>query len=843
MSLTRTPFTTSRLLEFCSIPELTKLVGSGPRDWPLVAVKELVDNGLDACEEAGIAPEISIVISTERSTITITDNGPGIAPETVKSLLDYRVKTSAREAYAAPTRGAQGNALQALLAMPFALDGKQGETDIVARGVAHHISFGIDPVRREPKIDQEQRRSLVQLGTKVTLNWPLSASSKLASVRDEIVQVITAFGWLNPHATFALTWNGKHLLQATDPSWRKWQPSDPAPAAWYDTESFSRLIAACVAHDQDHGRDRTVREFIAEFRGFARSDAQKKVLNASGTTRMSLREFFAEGKQPRRAKRLLALMQNSTKPVLAKDLGLLGKEHFLARFEENDVDADTFQYQRDLCDVEGVPYAIEAAFGYCPDDNTHRRIIGVNWSPTLLDPFRELEHEGGDSLDQILFEQRAGENEPIVLALHVASPCITYTDKAKTAAVLPDEVSAALAAAVQNVTKAWAKQRKAEERDEAAKLRRLDRLSRRRKETQRDVAFEVIPKAYLHASDNGTLPVTATQNMYAARPEIQERTGKQLDRQYFNQTLLPDFLSEHKELTANWDIAYDDRGHFTEPHTGHTIGLGTWSVSDYLDQVHKLKMQAAALAPARIITCGPHGAFGALLYLEKEGFLPLFERVQLASRYDIGILSNKGMSVTAARKLADEICHAYGIPLLVLHDFDKAGFSILATFERRQSRRYTFENKIKVIDLGLRLGDIRGLQREVVFDEGSKEKRAANLQRNGAKPNEVKFLLNSRVELNAMTPRQLVTFVERKLQQHGIGKVVPKSSDLANAYRLFAHGCDAERIIKRELKKLNGAAKVTVPRDLETRVRKHLKQNPTVRWDEAVQRIVAAVRK
>ena len=28
------------------------------------------------------------------------------------------------------------------------------------------------------------------------------------------------------------------------------------------------------------------------------------------------------------------------------------------------------------------------------------------------------------------------------------------------------------------------------------------------------------------------------------------------------------------------------------------------------------------------------------------------------------------------RKLVDEICHRDGIPLLVLHDFDKAGFSI-----------------------------------------------------------------------------------------------------------------------------------------------------------------------
>ena len=260
------------------------------------------------------------------------------------------------------------------------------------------------------------------------------------------------------------------------------------------------------------------------------------------------------------------------------------------------------------------------------------------------------------------------------------------------------------------VTKDWAKQRKAEERHASAQARRLDRLSRSRSETVKDVASDVMERSYLKASNNGELPVTATQIMYAARDEIQTRTDKQLDRQYFNQTLLPNFMAENEQLTADWDVAYDERGHFTEPHTGLTIGLGTLAVRDYLRRTHALNLQRPTLARARVVTCGPDGSFGALLYIEKEGFLPLFERVHLAERFDIAVLSNKGMSVTAARKLADEICHAYSVPLLVLHDFDKSGISILATFERRQGRRYTFQNKIKVIDLGLRVPDVTGLQ-------------------------------------------------------------------------------------------------------------------------------------
>ena len=52
--LDRATFTTSRALDFFSEKELTAQTGHGPAEWPLVILKELADNALDACEEAGI---------------------------------------------------------------------------------------------------------------------------------------------------------------------------------------------------------------------------------------------------------------------------------------------------------------------------------------------------------------------------------------------------------------------------------------------------------------------------------------------------------------------------------------------------------------------------------------------------------------------------------------------------------------------------------------------------------------------------------------------------------------------------------------------------------------------
>jgi Topoisomerase 6 subunit A/Spo11, Toprim domain len=395
-----------------------------------------------------------------------------------------------------------------------------------------------------------------------------------------------------------------------------------------------------------------------------------------------------------------------------------------------------------------------------------------------------------------------------------------------------DTLANRLKDSVLSVTKNWAKQRKAEERHASAAANRRARLISSYRETIKDVAFEVMEKAYLAASTNDTLPATARQVMYAARPEIQERTDRKLDDQYFTQTLLPDYIEEHD---VEWDVVFDDRGHFREPHTGHQIGLGTLKVRKYQTDIGPITFEEAKFQQGKVSTRGPAGCFGAVLFIEKEGFMPLFEAVNLAERFDIAMMSTKGLSVTAARELIDEMCGDHEIPLLVLHDFDKSGFSIVGTLQR-DTRRYSFINEIEVIDLGLRLPDIKGLQSEEAFDRGTRNRRAWNLQDNGATKAEIDFLLDQRVELNAMTSDQLVAFVERKLKKHGIKKIVPDKGELQEAYRLFAHSQKVETIIERELEQLDGG-EAQVPRDIEKRVRQHLARHPTARWDEAIAEI------
>jgi hypothetical protein len=390
----------------------------------------------------------------------------------------------------------------------------------------------------------------------------------------------------------------------------------------------------------------------------------------------------------------------------------------------------------------------------------------------------------------------------------------------------------AIAAGVRAVTNDWARQRKGEERDASRRQMRYARLVRFREKNIKEVAYEVMEQAYLKASANGTLPANARQIMYAARPRIQQRTEKKLDDQYFIQTLLPDYMREHG---VSWNVVFDDRGHFHEPHTDCSIGLGTLAVRDYLGSIREPTFDEAGFAAAKIETLGPRCRFGAVLFIEKEGFMPLFEHVQLAERYDLAIMSTKGLSNTAARLLVDDMCGRYGIPLLVLHDFDKAGFSIVGTL-KQSNRRYNYRNDIKVIDLGLRLADVEDLEAEDAYDRGSEEKISANLRDNGATEEEIEFLLTSRVELNAFASDELVEFIEQKLEEHGIKKVVPDDERLADAFRLFVHSARVKEIVETALED-DDRELIEVPADLSKQVDAYLKAHPEEPWEVAVRTI------
>jgi hypothetical protein len=229
-----------------------------------------------------------------------------------------------------------------------------------------------------------------------------------------------------------------------------------------------------------------------------------------------------------------------------------------------------------------------------------------------------------------------------------------------------------------------------------------------------------------------------------------------------------------------------------------------------------------------------------VLFVEKEGCHRQIQQAQIQERFDVMLMSTKGMSVIAARHLLDDLAARVSDgridKILVAHDFDISGFGIFATLGI-DHRRYTFRGQLPIIDIGLRLSDIQemNLESEPVAIKNW-EADAERLAVRGATEEELAFLApneggqGQRVELNAMTAPQFVAFLERKLTQYGAGKVVPDESVLVE---------HAARILEREAaaRWLATMPKETIPATpdgLADKVRTLLATVPAMAWDDAV---------
>ncbi len=126
----------------------------------------------------------------------------------------------------------------------------------------------------------------------------------------------------------------------------------------------------------------------------------------------------------------VTLHDSITKPVKPPALGIIGKEHLRRRFEAAGCEMESFDYRKVTDTTDGVPWVVETAFGWCPDGDFRRLVTGVNWSPGIINPFRELGHFG-QSLDTILRQQRDDRDEPVILVQHMACPLVQNLDRAK----------------------------------------------------------------------------------------------------------------------------------------------------------------------------------------------------------------------------------------------------------------------------------------------------------------------------------------------------------------------------------------------------------------------------
>ncbi|MGB9932525.1 DNA topoisomerase VI subunit B [Haloarcula amylolytica] len=165
----------------------------------VTAVKEAVDNALDACEEAGILPDIYVEIqeSGDYYKLVVEDNGPGITKEQAPKIfgkLLYGSRFHARE----QNRGQQGIGISAAVLYSQLTSGKPAKITSRPKGQdeAQYFELIVDTDTNEPEISVDETTTWERPhGTRIELEMEANMRAR-STLRDYIQDTAV----VNPHA-------------------------------------------------------------------------------------------------------------------------------------------------------------------------------------------------------------------------------------------------------------------------------------------------------------------------------------------------------------------------------------------------------------------------------------------------------------------------------------------------------------------------------------------------------------------------------------------------------------------------------------------------------------------
>ena len=173
-----------------------------PRKALLTTIKEAVDNALDACEEAHILPDITVIIkqlTENKYQVTIKDNGPGIVKKQVPNIF-ARLLYGSKFHSLKMSRGQQGIGLSAVgMYGPFTTgEPVQVISKTNSKKPAYHCHVQIDTAKNRPDIIMDEECEFdLPTGTQVIVTLEGKYLKGKQSVDEYIMQTAMA----NPHAT------------------------------------------------------------------------------------------------------------------------------------------------------------------------------------------------------------------------------------------------------------------------------------------------------------------------------------------------------------------------------------------------------------------------------------------------------------------------------------------------------------------------------------------------------------------------------------------------------------------------------------------------------------------
>jgi DNA topoisomerase-6 subunit B len=416
-----------------------------PRKAMLTTVKEAVDNSLDACEEAGILPEIAVIVEdlepgrpatakSSRYRVTIIDNGPGIVRKQVENIFG-RLLYGSKFHRLKMSRGQQGIGISAAGMYGLITTGRPMTifTKPKAGQPTHHIELAMNTKtnRAEVNFDKEVKefppkrfrdltpgtRALAEQGGFLTESeFPTGTSvsieldGKYQRGRGSVDEFLELTAIANPHARFVFV-PPSRVTEDEEPDVLAVAEAGAAAKATVTTETNGVIVYPRGVQElppetkeiQPHPKGielgillQMLKDYeLAEKGGTLYNFLQERFCRVSASTASSMCDAIGVSSraksgdiEPPQAEKLYKVFQESKlAPPPTDCLAPIGVRQMLAGMLKG-VRAEFYAASSREAEVyRGRPFQIEAAIafgGELPGDETARVIRFANRVPLLF---------------------------------------------------------------------------------------------------------------------------------------------------------------------------------------------------------------------------------------------------------------------------------------------------------------------------------------------------------------------------------------------------------------------------------------------------------------------------
>ena len=492
----------------------------------ITAVKEGVDNSLDACEQAAILPELRIEIGNlgkDELSISIEDNGPGIIEQNVPNVFG-RLLYGSRFGSGKQSRGQQGIGISAAIMYGQLTTGRSAtiSTRISKEHLATRITMKLDTRNNRGNIEKTEdfvwKDELAEPnedeiipekyhGTKVEF----AIKGRYREARPSVLEYVKSTAIVNPHARIIFTNPDKNefVFERASNELAK-LPTEGVKPHPHGVELGQ--VMRMAHHSQEYQMARFLKKDFSSMGTKSIADVLEKsrlspIVRPQDLTRVEAKGLIQAFKE--------TSIRTPTSGVLVPIGPKLIKLGLKQVLDEYRPDFYTLPVSRTPSVFSGTPFLVEVGMVYggnLPKDQPVQILRFANRVPLLY-------QAGGCAITKAIqginwrqygLDQKGGKGTPsgpAIILVHVASTNIPFTSEAKEAIADISEIKKEVKLALRNNAKTLSKH--------------LKKQKKRAKVTEKfDLVQKVLPAIAEKASSVVSKPIPNLDKVVAAIMDV-----------------------------------------------------------------------------------------------------------------------------------------------------------------------------------------------------------------------------------------------------------------------------------------------------------------------------------